>query len=806
MTGEKKQTILPIIGMTCANCVATLERASNKMDGVNQAVFNLSNESGMIEYDPEKLTLDDLVKRVERYGYQVLVGEVQFRFSGNVKESLIDKFVEDLKREEGIRSLELNEDILTIHYIPTIIHLTQINTLAQKLKITLESVSGTGEDAEEKAREEEIRKQKRLLIIGVVFTLPLFLLSMGRDFGLLPQFLMEAGWLNWVFLGLATPVQFYVGWGYFVGAYKALRNRAANMDVLVALGSLVAYLYSVVVLLGWMPGHVYFETSATIITLIKVGKFLEASAKGRTGEAIKKLLSLQAVTARVIRFGQEQEISVEEVLIGDIIVVRPGEKVPVDGVVVDGYSSVNESMITGESLPVVKSVGDGVIGATINKTGLFQFRATRIGKDTILSQIIHMVQEAQASRAPIQRVADQISSIFVPVVILISLITFLVWYFLMPLPAGAEVGLLTRALMNMVAVLVISCPCAMGLATPTAIMVATGIGAEHGILFKDSEALERAGKIDTLVFDKTGTLTQGEPVVTDLIPVLNASKLHLLQMAGSLEQGSEHSLGESIVREAKRQKLELLPPKAFNAVEGKGIEGKVDGETIRVGSPAFMKELGIDLLPYDSQIEDLQLEGKTIMLVAHENELSGLIGVADTIKEEAVQIVTQLKKNGFDVVMLTGDNKRTANAIAKNLNIDHVIAEVLPAEKAKEIKSLQQTGKIVAMVGDGINDAPALAQSDVGLAIGTGTDVAISTADIVLIKGHLTTVLKAIRLSQKTMKTIKQNLFWAFFYNIILIPTAALGKLNPMLAAGAMAFSSIFVVTNSLRLRKARIE
>ena len=806
MTGEKKQTILPIIGMTCANCVATLERASNKMDGVNQAVFNLSNESGMIEYDPEKLTLDDLVKRVERYGYQVLVGEVQFRFSGNVKESLIDKFVEDLKREEGIRSLELNEDILTIHYIPTIIHLTQINTLAQKLKITLESVSGTGEDAEEKAREEEIRKQKRLLIIGVVFTLPLFLLSMGRDFGLLPQFLMEAGWLNWVFLGLATPVQFYVGWGYFVGAYKALRNRAANMDVLVALGSLVAYLYSVVVLLGWMPGHVYFETSATIITLIKVGKFLEASAKGRTGEAIKKLLSLQAVTARVIRFGQEQEISVEEVLIGDIIVVRPGEKVPVDGVVVDGYSSVNESMITGESLPVVKSVGDGVIGATINKTGLFQFRATRIGKDTILSQIIHMVQEAQASRAPIQRVADQISSIFVPVVILISLITFLVWYFLMPLPAGAEVGLLTRALMNMVAVLVISCPCAMGLATPTAIMVATGIGAEHGILFKDSEALERAGKIDTLVFDKTGTLTQGEPVVTDLIPVLNASKLHLLQMAGSLEQGSEHSLGESIVREAKRQKLELLPPKAFNAVEGKGIEGKVDGETIRVGSPAFMKELGIDLLPYDSQIEDLQLEGKTIMLVAHENELSGLIGVADTIKEEAVQIVTQLKKNGFDVVMLTGDNKRTANAIAKNLNIEHVIAEVLPAEKAKEIKSLQQTGKIVAMVGDGINDAPALAQSDVGLAIGTGTDVAISTADIVLIKGHLTTVLKAIRLSQKTMKTIKQNLFWAFFYNIILIPTAALGKLNPMLAAGAMAFSSIFVVTNSLRLRKARIE
>ncbi len=806
MTGEKKQIILPIIGMTCANCVATLERASNKMDGVDQAVFNLSNESGMIEYDPEKLTLDDLVKRVERYGYQVLVGEVQYRFPENIKESLKDKFVEDLKREEGIRSLEFNEGILTIYYIPTIIRLKQINTLAQKMKITLENVSGTGEDAEERAREEEIRKQKRLLIVGAVFTLPLFLLSMGRDFRLLPQFLMEAGWLNWLFLGLATPVQFYVGWGYFVGAYKALRNRAANMDVLVALGSLVAYLYSIVVLLGWMPGHVYFETSATIITLIKVGKFLEASAKGRTGEAIKKLLSLQAVTARVIRFGQEQEISVEEVLIGDIIVVRPGEKVPVDGVVVDGYSSVNESMITGESLPVVKSVGDGVIGATINKTGLFQFRATRIGKDTILSQIIHMVQEAQASRAPIQRVADQISAIFVPVVIVLSLITFLIWYFLVPLPVGAEVNLLTRALMNMVAVLVISCPCAMGLATPTAIMVATGIGAEHGILFKDSEALERAGKIDTLVFDKTGTLTQGEPVVTDLVPVLNASKLHLLQMAGSLEQGSEHSLGESIVREAKRQKLDLLRPKDFNAVEGKGIEGEVDGEIIRVGSPVFIKELGINLLSYDSQIEKLQLEGKTVMLVAHENELLGLIGVADTIKEEAVQTVTQLKKNGFDVVMLTGDNKRTANAIAKSLNIEHVIAEVLPAEKAKEIKSLQQTGKIVAMVGDGINDAPALAQSDVGLAIGTGTDVAISTADIVLIKGHLTTVLKAVRLSQKTMKTIKQNLFWAFFYNIILIPTAALGRLNPMLAAGAMAFSSIFVVTNSLRLRKARIE
>jgi len=806
MIGEKKQILLPIIGMTCANCVATLERASNKMDGVNQAVFNLSNESGMIEYDPEKLTLNDLVKRIERYGYQVLIGEVQFRFADGVKKSLIDKFVEGLKREEGIRWLELNEDILTIHYIPTIIRITKINTMAQKLKISLEGGSGIGEDVEEKAREKEIRKQKRLLIVGIFFTLPLFLLSMGRDFGLLPQFLMEASWMNWLFLILATPVQFYVGWDYFVGAFKALRNHAANMDVLVALGSLVAYLDSIVVLLGWMPGHVYFETSATIITLIKVGKFLEARAKGRTGDAIKKLLSLQAVTARVIRLGQEQEISVEEVLIGDIIVVRPGEKVAVDGVVVDGYSSVNESMITGESLPVVKFVGDGVIGATINKTGLFQFRATRIGKDTILSQIIHMVQEAQASRAPIQRVADQISAIFVPVVILISLITFLVWYFLMPLPEWAEVGLLTRALMNMVAVLVISCPCAMGLATPTAIMVATGIGAEHGILFKDSEALERAGKIDTLVFDKTGTLTQGEPVVTDLVPISNTSKVHLLQMAGSLEQGSEHSLGESVVREAKRQKLELLPPKDFNAVEGKGIEGKVHGEIIRVGSPVFMKELGIDLLPYDSQIAGLQLEGKTVMLVAHRNDLLGLIGVADTIKEGAVQTVKELKENGFDVVMLTGDNKRTANAIAKSLNIEHVIAEVLPAEKAKEIKSLQRTGKIVAMVGDGINDAPALAQSDIGLAIGTGTDIAISTADIVLIKGHLTTVHKAIRLSQKTMKTIKQNLFWAFFYNIILIPTAALGRLNPMLAAGAMAFSSIFVVTNSLRLRKARIE
>ena len=791
--------------MTCANCVATLERASNKLEGVDQAVFNLANERGMIEYDPEKLTLDELVKRIERYGYQVATGEVNFQLAKNVSALQKHQLLDELKNKEGIRSVDLADDLLKIAYIPTLIQQTKIRALAQQLKISMESLSGSGEDAEAKAREAEVRRQKHLLITGVIFTLPLFLLSMGRDFGLLPQFMADAAWMNWLFLLLATPVQFYVGWDYFDGAYKALRNGAANMDVLVALGSLVAYLYSIVVLVGILPGHVYFETSATIITLIKVGKYLEASAKGRTGEAIKKLLGLQAVTARVIRFGKEQDIPIDEVLVGDIIVVRPGEKVPVDGVVVEGYSNVNESMITGESLPVAKSAGDDVIGATINKTGLFQFRATRVGEDTMLSQIIHMVQEAQASRAPIQRIADQISAVFVPIVIVLSVLTFLVWYFLIPLPMNAEVSILTRALMNMVAVLVIACPCAMGLATPTAIMVATGLGAEQGVLFKNSEALERAGQVKTLVFDKTGTLTQGEPVVTDMIPANSYSEAKLLQMAASLEQGSEHPLGESVVRESKKYSLNLISPKDFNAIEGKGIVGSVDGEKITVGSPAYMKELGISLDAFEERIQQLQTNGKTVIAVAGEEALMGLIAVADTIKPEAAEAVALLKQQGYYLVMLTGDNQRTADAIAKSLKIDKVIAEVLPGDKAAAIKELQNAGQIVGMVGDGINDAPALAQANIGLAIGTGTDVAISTADIVLIKGNLHTVPKAIRLSQMTLKTIKQNLFWAFFYNVVLIPAAAMGHLNPMLAAGAMAFSSIFVITNSLRLRRAKL-
>ncbi|KJE27537.1 copper-translocating P-type ATPase [Geobacillus kaustophilus] len=796
---EQRTVTMKVTGMTCAACANRIEKVLNKMDGV-EANVNLAMEKATIKYDPSKQMIADIETKIENLGYGVATEKVTLDIEGMTCAACATRIEKGLHRMEGVTSATVNlaTNSAVVEYKEGV---TSVEDILEKIKKLGYKGQIRTEEQDDAGRKEELLKQKqRQLVISIILSLPLLytmVAHMPFDIGLpMPHLLMNP----WFQLLLATPVQFYIGGPFYVGAYRALRNKSANMDVLVALGTSAAYFYSLYEAFrtlgnpAYMP-RLYFETSAVLITLVLVGKYFEALAKGRTTEAISKLLSLQAKEATVIRHGEEIKIPLEEVVIGDTIVVKPGEKIPVDGTVIAGSSSVDESMITGESIPVDKKEGDYVIGATMNTNGVLTIRAEKVGKDTALANIIKIVEEAQGSKAPIQRMADVLAGIFVPIVVGIAVVAFMIWYFF------AAPGDLAKALEVAIAVLVIACPCALGLATPTSIMVGTGKGAEHGILFKGGEYLEGTHKINAVLLDKTGTVTKGKPEVTDVL----SFQEHMLDYAVSAESASEHPLAHAIVEYGKKQAISPKTLERFSAITGHGIEAVIDGKNVLVGTRKLMKERSVEISVHEDKMVELEKQGKTAMLVAIDGELAGIIAVADTVKESSKEAIQTLKQMGIDVYMATGDNQRTAEAIANEVGIEHVYAEVLPEDKANIVEELQQQGKRVAMVGDGINDAPALAKADIGMAIGTGADVAIETADVTLVGGDLRHIPKAIELSRQTMKNIRQNLFWALFYNTVGIPVAAAGLLEPWIAGAAMAFSSVSVVTNALRLKRVKI-
>jgi Cu+-exporting ATPase len=813
----EKNIRFPITGMSCANCALNIEKNVKKLPGVKEANVNFASEQADVTYDSSEIEIKDLIESIHGSGYGVVKATIDIPLTGMTCANCAMNIERALKKNvPGVVHASVNfaTERAFVEYIPGITTIEEIVSAIEKAGYGAirPDEALDGEDAELAARKAEIIDQTRKFFVGIIFTAPLFFLSMGRDFGLFGLW-SHAAWVNWLFLALATPVQFYTGWDYYTGGWKSLKNKSANMDVLVAMGSSVAYFYSLSLLIYPALGkHVYFETSAVIITLIKLGKMLESRTKGKTGGAIRKLIGLRPKTATIFENGVEKEISLFQVKVGDALIVRPGESIPVDGLIIEGESSIDESMLTGEPIPVDKSPGDRVVGGTINGEGRLKFEATKVGSDTALARIIRLVQEAQGSRPPIQALADRVASVFVPAVIGIAFLTFIIWW--------GIAGEFVPSMIRMVAVLVIACPCALGLATPTAIMAGTGKGAEKGMLFRNSEALETATKLDTVVMDKTGTITMGKPSVVDMIvsDSIIKNEEELLRIGASVERGSEHPLGRAIVKEAEKRGIDLFEPENFRAAKGLGVQAKINDQEVLVGKPNWFDKAVLNLNGVKDQIRSLQDQGKTVMLVVVQQKLAGLIAVADMVKPESREAIEDLHSQNLKVVMLTGDNIQTAKAIAFQVNIDEIFAEVLPEEKSAKIKKLQEGGNRIGMVGDGINDAPALAQADVGLAIGTGADVAIEAGDVILASGSLKGVAKTIKLSRATMRTVRQNLFWAFFYNIVLIPVAAgvlypfeflpgfLRQLHPILAALAMAMSSITVVSNSLLLYRAKID
>ncbi|MGI8367808.1 heavy metal translocating P-type ATPase [Priestia megaterium] len=804
MGDKQKEATLQITGMTCAACSNRIEKGLKKIEGVKEANVNLALERSTIVFDPSKTSPQAFEEKIEKLGYGVVSEKAEFAITGMTCAACSTRIEKGLNKLEGVTKASVNLALETasVEYSPSQIAPQDIAQRVEKLGYGAKLKSEEKEE-EQSYREKELSKQKGKFWFSFILSVPLLWAMVSHftftSFIPLPHMLMNP----WVQLALATPVQFVVGKQFYVGAFKALRNKSANMDVLVALGTSAAYFYSLYSSLKSLGSsahtdQLYYETSAILITLILLGKLFEANAKGRSSEAIKKMMGLQAKTAVVVRDGAEVEIPVEEVQKGEVIFIKPGEKVPVDGEIIEGQSALDESMLTGESVPVDKNIGDKVIGATLNKNGFLKIKATNIGKETALAQIIKVVEEAQGSKAPIQRLADYISGIFVPIVVGIALLTFFVWYI------WIAPGEFAPALEKLIAVLVIACPCALGLATPTSIMAGSGRAAEFGILFKGGEHLEATHKIDTILLDKTGTVTTGTPELTDVRIAQGYEENELLQLVASAERLSEHPLAQALVAGIKNKGIEIQEPLSFEAIPGYGVKATVQERELLVGTRKLMNQYKVNIDTALEEMTNLEQEGKTAMLVALDGKYAGMLAVADTIKATSKEAVSRLKEMGLEVMMITGDNRQTAQAIAMQAGIEHVIAEVLPEGKAEEVKKLQQQGKKVAMVGDGINDAPALALADIGMAIGTGTDVAMEAADITLMRGDLMSIAAAIEMSRKTISNIKQNLFWAMGYNTLGIPIAAVGLLAPWVAGAAMAFSSVSVVLNALRLQRVR--